>query len=255
MREAGVVELLLTTQSAMWEAAQAAQYSRWLSASEQARLSTMRSPARQQQFIACRYALRLLLARQRAGSVDQWTLDAPDGAAPTVRSHPRNPSTEHARPPYLSLSHSGPYIACAVANHAVGIDVEAAGRRKHRSSVQERANIICSANERQHLLALDSVPAQETYLTQLWCMKESWFKQTGTGVDFAAIRHLECAPEHALSQPGTLRGNVRLWTSPTNKPGAFVLSLCSEVPVEGAALINQTGIRLCDGVGNRLLER
>ncbi len=78
---------------------------------------------------------------------------------------------------YLSISHTRDWVAAAVADCPVGLDVERWGKRALRV-----AGRFLSAEERR-LLSPDSA---EEIATLLWSAKESLFKVSGReGVDFA----------------------------------------------------------------------
>lgn len=78
---------------------------------------------------------------------------------------------------YISLSHSGPYAACAVADGPVGIDVEA--RRPRRSF--ERVVQKLHPQERAALEQAEGAD-RETLFYNLWVLKESFIKADGRGL-------------------------------------------------------------------------
>lgn len=91
--------------------------------------------------------------------------------------------------PYLSaypfvcfnISHSGPYVACAVCDRPVGIDVQVI--RPYHPKVAGR---VCAPEELQQIeTAAD--PAAE--FTRLWTRKEAYLKMVGRGLaaDMKAI--------------------------------------------------------------------
>jgi 4'-phosphopantetheinyl transferase len=76
---------------------------------------------------------------------------------------------------HFNLSHSGPWVVCAVGESPVGIDVELMGEADHQT-----ASYFFSAEERQDLLDKPAVD-QRSYFYHLWTLKESFLKCTGKG--------------------------------------------------------------------------
>lgn len=165
----------------------------WLSAGEQARLATLQHPARRAEFLACRHALRQLLALGSNTSAGDWRLDAPEGRAPHLNA--QHHGDEAAASTHLSLSHSGSYLACALGHgQPVGIDLEVKDLHAGRRDVLALAALACSPGELAQLQALDEGPARYRHFLQIWSLKEAYFKCTGTGVDFSSIRRIACMP-------------------------------------------------------------
>lgn len=91
---------------------------------------------------------------------------------------------EHGKPAidghpelHFSLSHSGDFVACAIGEMPVGVDVQ--------TIVTARDSLVdytMSESEKTHLQALEDVAARNAYFTQLWTLKESYVKATGTGL-------------------------------------------------------------------------
>ncbi|MEG1680979.1 MAG: hypothetical protein RR326_12855, partial [Stenotrophomonas sp.] len=67
---------------------------------------------------------------------------------------------------------------------------------------------------------------------QLWSLKEAWFKQVGTGVDFALLPLLECrlgsdgVDSVDRSTVPDRVGHARSWTAQTATAQHAVLSVC-----------------------------
>jgi 4'-phosphopantetheinyl transferase len=143
----------------------------WCSASEQQRLLTLQAPARRAQFLAGRWLMRSLLAQVHGGdALCDWPLTAEiDGPPQLLRAR------EQAL--YLSISHSGDWVACAVSGCPVGIDVECPRRVR---DVLRLARWVCNPSEQTQLAALQS-PAREALFYRLWAIKEARFKQLAPG--------------------------------------------------------------------------
>ncbi len=75
---------------------------------------------------------------------------------------------------HFNISHSGQYVACAVADRPVGIDVQAIGA--YRPDVAVR---MCNEEELAGIEASDN-PA--TGFTKLWTRKEAYLKMLGCGI-------------------------------------------------------------------------
>ena len=216
------LQLLLAAQATMAAPAQH-QAPGWLTESETARLDGMQHPARRQEFIACRYALRHLLAAGSNTSAEHWRLDAPEGRAPHLNA--QHHGEEAAAATHLSLSHSGAWLACAAAPHPVGIDLEVKDLHASRRDVLALAGTACTPGELAQLQALDDGPARQRHFLQIWSLKEAYFKCTGTGVDFAAIRRIECRPA-GLPIQGEVLAHARAWHGATAGGHAVLLSVC-----------------------------
>ncbi len=75
---------------------------------------------------------------------------------------------------HFNISHSGQYVACAVADRPVGIDVQIIGA--YRPDVAAR---VCSGEELAGIEVSDA-PASE--FTKLWTRKEAHLKMLGCGI-------------------------------------------------------------------------
>ncbi|QIL80957.1 4'-phosphopantetheinyl transferase superfamily protein [Diaphorobacter sp. HDW4A] len=230
------VRLLVATVSAMWSAAERSTFDTWLTASEQDRLAQMQTPARREEFIACRYALRLLLAGDEQ-QIAQWPLDAPLGQAPRA---PRSGL-------HLSLSHSHGLIACAAASQGVGIDIEVL-TRKPRSALSELAELACTPFEREQLNFIHDEQQRHLQFMQWWNLKESWFKRAGTGVDFNLLPRLECQPQN--DDP-----DAYSWQAKTAEDAAVWLCVCTETQALRCELIDLSGLDFSDAGGFSMILR
>jgi 4'-phosphopantetheinyl transferase len=130
---------------------------RWLSASEQARFAQLRVEARRAHYLAGHWLVRALLARSFGGEADAWSLGERRSLPPAVVDH------DALR---VSISHSGGWIAAAVADVPIGIDLERRGR------VLDAAlePLLRNADESPGSLDADA-------LLQRWVAKEAWLKR------------------------------------------------------------------------------
>ncbi|MGQ0802204.1 MAG: 4'-phosphopantetheinyl transferase family protein [Pseudomarimonas sp.] len=152
-------------------------HSAWLSPSEQCRLQTLRVAQRRDHYLAGHWLVRELLGHALLAAVpaatrpEHWSLLEIWGQAPQVFDHPGL---------HVSISHSGDWIAAAVANHPLGIDLE------------QRPRALDPAI-RDLLLNPSEAPADvdNDELLQRWVVKEAWLKMRGTGALPDSLRQLQ----------------------------------------------------------------
>lgn len=90
-----------------------------------------------------------------------------------ARTEAGKPYTENG--PEFNLSHSGEFLACAVSDRPIGIDIEAV-----RPLKIEIARRVCTPSELDYI-----APATEgahLRFLQVWTAKEAYFKALGTGI-------------------------------------------------------------------------
>lgn len=197
----------------------------WLGDSERQRWPTL-APDKQAPFAASRALLRELLQAATGVPANAWEVSAQVGGAPTAHAGRRGraPAAIH-----VSLSHRLGWVAAAVADTPVGIDLEC--ERPARSEPAERAALMLSASEQLAWNDL-SPDARESALLSRWTAKEAWFKARPAGAapwDFRQIAARACAPAQA---------NVRTWAAPP-----LHVAVCSD---DAHALANAC----CDGLAS-----
>ena len=168
----------------------------WLGASEQARWRALALSARPA-FGTSRGLLRRLLRASFGVEHDPWTISADAGTEPVVQG---------ALAVRASLSHRLGWVAAAVSDAAVGVDVEVS--RPPRSDPAERAALMLAPVELEDWHALPAERREPALLTA-WTAKEAWFKAAADGGapwDFRKVIARPCAPA---------RANVRTWSAPT----------------------------------------
>jgi phosphopantetheinyl transferase len=173
----------------------------WLGESEQRRWATL-SDGPRSEFVASRLLLRELLLQATGVAAASWDISAEPGVAPLARAMQADAPVVA---PAVSLSHRIGWVAAAVADVRVGVDVEC--DRAARSDPAERAALMLSPAELPdwHALPADE---RESALLARWVAKEAWFKAsppTTAAWDFRQVVARACAPEYA---------NVRVWRSP-----------------------------------------
>ena len=78
---------------------------------------------------------------------------------------------------HFNISHCPGMIACIVAHQPVGIDAEAV-----RAFPPNLVKRVLTPSEQDILNAADDNKSQNTCFFRFWTLKESWIKQTGTGL-------------------------------------------------------------------------
>ncbi len=99
-------------------------------------------------------------------------------------------------PVSVSLSHSGPYIAVAVGQSALGVDVER--RRKTNLSISER---WFRPEEHARLLSLPETERWRMFL-RFWTLKEAALKNTGEGLS-GGLETVDCSALLDAAERGT----------------------------------------------------
>ena len=175
----------------------------WMSDSERLRWPRL-SPTGRSAFAASRSLLRRMLQDATGRPASDWHVSADAGSAPAARA---TEGSEGGRclSPLVSLSHRRGWVAAAVSEGAVGIDIEC--ERPALSDAAERAALMLAPSE---LMLWRDLPDcnRESALLTAWTAKEAWFKASPPDAvpwDFRLIVARACPPEHA---------NVRVWASP-----------------------------------------
>lgn len=171
----------------------------WMGGSERCRWAGL-APAPRREFVASRALLRGLLDSVEGVAGGCWDVSAEPGTAPILRS--ASTTTLVRR---VSLSHRLGWVAAAVSDQAVGVDVECA--RPARTDPHERAALMLAPEEMPAWGAL-AADLRESALLTRWTAKEAWFKATppqASAWDFRQLVARACAPE---------RANVRVWVAP-----------------------------------------
>lgn len=177
----------------------------WWSAQEGERLARTGSEERRQQFLAARWLARELLAQAAGGAPQDWSLDAPADAPPTVHGHPQW---------QLSISHSGDWVGCALATQAVGFDLEAPRRRRDIAGL---VALCCTPGEQRRFEGLDE-DACAALFYELWTVKESWIKRRREGIAPSRLVRIDARPAED--------GAVRTW-----RGDGWFAALCAGGPV------------------------
>jgi len=100
------------------------------------------------------------------------------------------------RPPQFNLTHSGDFVALAISDDEVGVDIE---NLRPVNAAQRLANRFFSPEERKHVFELDGEARDRAFL-RIWTQKEAYLKATGLGVGMP-LRGVETEPDPA-APPG-----------------------------------------------------
>ena len=198
----------------------AAHADHWLTEAERKRLAAMRAQARRDSFIAGHWQARQLAAQQLGVAWQRITLHThPDG-------RPRLCADASDAPLQLSISHSGDWLVLAVAEAAVGVDIELPRRTRNWDALAE---FVCSPDELAYLQQQPAALKQAAF-HQLWTLKEAHGKWSGEGLQPKQAQLLTAQPT------GSAQADACTWLF---AHGA--LAVCgpaaSQWRVEGAAAI------------------
>jgi 4'-phosphopantetheinyl transferase len=197
-----------------------------LSASERQRAARFLSNEPRERYVACRAALRLILATElRCAPQSLAFAEGPHG-----KPHLSGP---HAGALHFNLSHSAERALIAVSPNApVGVDIE---RWRRLEEIERLAEKVFSPLERERWLAL-APAARQCEFYRHWTLKEAILKACGAGItqSLAAIG--------AGDTPDTARGPLdapELLRDSTGTPLRWSLFEIEAAPGYSAALATQ----------------
>ncbi len=101
----------------------------------------------------------------------QYGLSPLPELARTDQGKPYFPSLPHL---HFNISHTGPYVLCALSRHPVGVDMETIRPR--------RPSLPAYALSPQELAAYEGLGGDWPAFYTLWTKKEAWCKYTGQGL-------------------------------------------------------------------------
>jgi len=143
-----------------------APYHAWLGQEEQARCERFVRSERQRQFIVGRALLRSMLGRLLDIAPQAVTLIEQPGKAPAL-------DRAMTTPIGLSISHSGPWVACAVsAKTAVGLDIERIDPARDVLALAEQA----FGTDDVAILRACEPAMQHAAFYRMWCAHEACIK-------------------------------------------------------------------------------
>lgn len=135
----------------------------WLSPAEQERLRRIRQAGKRREYLLSRALMRHALSRQFSRAECGWQFSQQSASPPRVADLPVDT--------FLSLSHSGGYVCFAIANCAVGVDIELIRQGR---DLPATARWFMDDYELAQLAGHEAAGAD--YFYRLWCAKEACFK-------------------------------------------------------------------------------
>ena len=173
----------------------------WLSAAERSRLDAFTAPKRRRQFLAGRWLARQCLAQWCGGDWQDYALSAQDDEPPAVQTRP---AWMDDRSICMSLSHSADWLACAMASHSVGIDVEDTTRPRDTDAL---AKVVLGPRELAHHTTMSAAERRMQFFCH-WTLKEAWIKQASNAQTpgMAAIEFEPCIEKDAQAVVMTSAG-------------------------------------------------
>ena len=153
----------------------------WLSSSELARLDRLKIQNRRDQYLSGHWLLRCLLSQHFGKPPSAWQLIERTNLPPALQNFDLLQT---------SISHSGDWIAAAIANDAIGIDLE---QRRERAGLMRFQHLLLTHDEPPDSLDSDQ-------LLQRWVAKEAWVKRhhgSALPEQLAELELLHAEPETA----------------------------------------------------------
>ncbi|MFT5258448.1 MAG: phosphopantetheinyl transferase [Saprospiraceae bacterium] len=160
------------THSAWREKESIAESEQQFSSSETKRYLTLSNP-RQTEFAISRLLLRAALSHRADFDLSSWPLEERLNNTPLVQ----NANWGGA----ISITHSKNYLACAISDEAVGIDIE---EPREITQLTKMAARVFTLEQQDEVLTADDSNSQ---FLQLWTAKEALFKahsSAGTPIQF-----------------------------------------------------------------------
>lgn len=134
----------------------------WLSSSEAARLASIESPGRRLEYLVSRRLMRDALSGLFDEAQHSWQFEERLRQQPLIANLPRGQHT--------NLSHSKGLICFAIADTALGVDIEACQQQRDYGRL---AKLFMTEDERRELTRLAD---PSNYFYRCWCAKEAFYK-------------------------------------------------------------------------------
>lgn len=125
------------------------------------------------------------LAEHCGVSADAWVLTKDADGKPYLTSKNTTDGVQSEKPPCISLSHSGRWVACALSDAPVGVDVQ-------------EVRPIKSAVIKRFMPDADVTEADDRVRTVLWTRYEACLKRYGSRVAMVADAEGQCYDSKAL---------------------------------------------------------
>lgn len=167
------------------------------------KLQTVRSPQLRQEMLGAEWLLNRAVTEWDTQATLPLSIGTREEGKPFLRELPLE----------FSLSHSGPYVVCAVADHEIGVDIQ------RRSTAKDSLLRRCFSEGERAYIEESFDPAAA--FTELWSLKESYVKALGVGLSLSFSSF-----SIELSEPRRLVGDpaVSFWTFVGED---YALSVCA----------------------------
>jgi len=116
---------------------------------------------------------------------------------------------------FISLSHSGEYVACAVSEKSVGVDVQ---QIRRVSPIVIRR--VCSKEEQQ---ALDQSDLERAF-TRVWSLKEAWKKANPAADALEMLR-----AQFIVARDGLISGPAGFLYTLSDELEGYAVALCEAI--------------------------
>lgn len=156
----------------------------WLTDAERQRLQAITSAPRRDTFLAGHWQARVLAAQWLQLDLGRVALDAHVDGRPLLRVD------GDAAPLHVSLSHSGDWLALALAETPVGVDIELPRRVRDWCAL---ARFVFSPEECERVDTAAEEARAEIFHA-LWTLKEARGKRSGEGLQPRAARTVTAHP-------------------------------------------------------------
>ncbi len=151
----------------------------WLSAEERDRYGSFSTGTRREQFLCGRFLAREAISYMRGGGWQRYFLSAPEIGPPQILwlNEPENMDSLS-----ISISHTDGWVACAVSNSSIGVDVQS--NHKPRDIVGLSQMIDCDLS-----MEVDpsAIKLNRVFYAH-WGLREAWIKQSAAMPGVAAPR-------------------------------------------------------------------
>ena len=155
---------------------------RLLSSDEEARACRFVSDTHRSRFVACRAALRYLLGARLGVRPEAVTFEYGPAGKPALAGFAG---------PHFNVSHSGDQALIAVADAAVGVDIELVRPMPDLDALAER---LFTADERAALAVVREDARLEAFFAA-WTRKEAYIKACGDGIGSASSVEVTLVPD------------------------------------------------------------
>lgn len=188
-----------------------------LCAQERERADRFRGECLQLRYRRCRGVLRYILA--------QYLNQPPEAVTFTYNAYGKPALLEGGDHLHFNVSHCDDLALLAVANSAVGADIEASDRPNSNSSAL--LDMVCHPEEKKRLIAMPTA-AQEAAFYRLWTQKEAYCKALGEGLQktLTSIRFIPESSRFVVEDTEATHSQP-LFVHTAPAPQGYLASVCT----------------------------